>query len=759
MREWEKFESSKAVVDVDVRGWLCKYYFASYNIEVYNILIEAIDSPHKGPLSSKNRILVGIARQLSGVPAPRGNSPAGRDSSPDLSSGRRRHESYETSHDQERIARGAEEILMKGAVEEDVATRGGYSETHIYEDSDSDSMYGGDRNRNQTRESSQSSSFPAPGSLSKKATWSQPSDMSPSELATANANLMARLMPFLTSPLVNTPITIFYYNEKKSQSKTTMTDEAGHFSLRAALDFIPTHCRVLASESLSATEEVKVAEPKGVSLISDIDDTIKHSSIGGGAREMFRNTFIRDLSDLAIDGVKEWYNTLYNMGVSIHYVSNSPWQLFPVLMTFFRTVGLPPGSYHLKKYSGMLQGIFEPVAERKKGTLEKIMRDFPERKFLLVGDSGEADLELYTDIAVANPGRVIGIFIRDVTTPSNQGFFDSATGDLDGDCRGSLRSSPRWSGDKVLPLTTPNSPETRPRLPPRLISTDIRPRIGSGPAMGKLVDFEDEPEEITIGEPQNKISLSSLLDLEQLDSGQKFPPAAVKVPPPRPIKPLALKGLSAGSKSSPVLIQNTPPPPLPPRKLSSSPQTRKDNSTLQKQNTAELSSSSDNQGYLSFARQKVASAYNALPAASTYLPPLPSRNLPSTPSLTTTTDREHTAPPRRGATIPASQTSNITSNLSRSTRPQERSEESSSIYTSPPASPRIEPVNKKVYLWKERLRRAKTILEGRGVEIRLWRTGQDVCQDVYKLVERTQRKMGIYDSNVTGGCELKDIRE
>jgi phosphatidate phosphatase APP1 len=87
--------------------------------------------------------------------------------------------------------------------------------------------------------------------------------------------------------------------------------------LRAALDFVPTHIRVLASENLSATEEVKITEPKGVSVISDVDDTVKHSSISGGARTIFRNAFIRDLSDLTIDGVKEWYNQMYDMGVGI----------------------------------------------------------------------------------------------------------------------------------------------------------------------------------------------------------------------------------------------------------------------------------------------------------------------------------------------------------------------------------------------------------------------------------------------------------
>src|SRR5690242_20016866 len=123
---------------------------------------------------------------------------------------------------------------------------------------------------------------------------------------------------------------------------------------------------------------------------------------------------------------------MYEQGVKFHYVSNSPWQLYPVISTYFSMAGLPPGSFHLKQYSGMMQGIFEPVAERKKSTLDKIARDFPERNFILIGDSGEADLEVYTDFVLENPGRVVAVFIRDVTTPEHGGFFDPSIGSVDG---------------------------------------------------------------------------------------------------------------------------------------------------------------------------------------------------------------------------------------------------------------------------------------------------------------------------------------
>ena len=381
-QEWEKYENDKAIVDVDVRGW------------VY--------TPHRGPMNRKHRVMLGLVRQLSGIPAPKSPNSSREGSPAPGSSIIDRHKAHEAQREKEKIEREAEEMIRKGETEAEIAARGGYSEG-VKEGA----PHADYRGRLDSTASKGSSIDPVPG-IAKRSSWNQPSDMSPEQLVGANANLMARIMPFLANPLVSTPITVFFYDDNSSQSKTVTTNEAGHFNLRAALDFIPTHVRVLASEALSATEEVKITEPEGISLITDVDDTIKHSSIGSGAREIFRNAFVRDLSDLTIDGVREWYNTMYHMGVGIHYVSNSPWQLFPVLVQFFRTAGLPPGSYHLKSYSGMLQGIFEPVAERKKGTLERILRDFPERKFILVGDSGEADLEVYTDVVMSNPGRILG---------------------------------------------------------------------------------------------------------------------------------------------------------------------------------------------------------------------------------------------------------------------------------------------------------------------------------------------------------------
>ncbi|KKY32033.1 putative actin patch protein [Diaporthe ampelina] len=395
--EWARMEDKKAVVDVDVRGW------------VY--------APHKGPMTRKNRVLIGLARRLSGVPQQTQQLSGGPEP---LRTG---HEEREDAREQQKIDKEAEIIERRGQAEKEAAVKGGYSETPREEDSEGEGAGTSLRTR-----SASGSATPVSGSSSPRLS-ARPAnnggasmELTEAELAVANANLLARLGPFLTTPLVELPVTLFFYNNDQSVSRTVMTNDAGHFYIRAALEFVPTHVRVLANDKLSAVEPVDIIADNGVSVISDIDDTIKKSSISMGAREIFRNTFIRDLKDLTVAGVEEWYSELHRMGVQFHYCSNSPWQLFPVIATFFRLAGLPPGSLHLKQYSGMLQGIFEPVAERKKGTLEKILRDFPRRRFILVGDSGEADLEVYTDLALANPGRILAIFIRDVTTPEKTGI-------------------------------------------------------------------------------------------------------------------------------------------------------------------------------------------------------------------------------------------------------------------------------------------------------------------------------------------------
>ncbi|KAI9809769.1 MAG: hypothetical protein M1825_000202 [Sarcosagium campestre] len=787
-RQWEKNEDDNAIVDVDVRGWLY--------------------SPHRGQMTRKNRMLIGLARHLSGVPAPAQNTAGSQASDARLGQPSTHHEraqEREARREEELVSLRAESILKKGEGEANVAERGGYSEdpNKGYEsrsstpDSEPREPLTPQHLRRRKSDGSNSSTMSSltPASIANRASWNQPADMTPAEQSVANAHLMARLKPFLTNPLANTPITVFFYDENTSQSRAIMTNEAGHFTMRAALDFVPTDVRVLASESLSATEEVRIVEPNGVSLISDIDDTIKHSAVGSGAKEIFRNTFIRELGDLTIEGVKEWYSRMSDMGVTLHYVSNSPWQLYPVLVSYFTLAGLPPGSFHLKQYSGMLQGIFEPVAERKKGTLEKIMSDFPERKFLLVGDSGEADLEVYTDVVLANPGRIVGVFIRDITTPQGQGFFDSSITSLDRRPP-PARADKHASGEEDERLDDSFEADAPP-LPKR-----PSPQTAGKPSMGKLIDFDNDDDngEQTSVPPRTLTDSPSPIQSPQPTTPRRKPDGKSPAPT-RPAKPSALRSSTSTStvvetpeypndQKKPNPAASTPQkpaaPPLPPKPRAYSNSQASTDSPDQPQPkpkppaaaaAAKAAPTTSRQAY-SYApnvRERMTNAYNMLPSTSSILgsarttaadPASSTRgsNEPTPDESNSSKSHQSRAPPpappsstRRALTSYPSAAaqyastrlgvsgSNWSGNAAGSAAAG--ADENSGVgggssgeTTTTTAGPGPV-VNKKEELWKRRWARAKDLLEPKGVVLRSWRVGDDVMNEAVRLVQKVNKDM------------------
>ncbi|KIW60911.1 hypothetical protein PV05_01090 [Exophiala xenobiotica] len=737
-REWERYEDANAIVDVDVRGW--------------------IYSPQSGPLSRKNRLLLAVARRLSGVYAPL-PGPSASQTSHQTPIDQDRREDSPSRYEDELAAREAENIARRGELEAAAAQRGSYSQANGDErqfgsDSPAGSRSGSPGRRSTFASGESEDCDPGHDSLKKRQSWNEPASMSREQLAAANQLLLTRLKPFMTTPVAHTPITVFLFNDQKSASKSVTTDDSGHFNLRAALDFVPTQVRVLASDKLSATEDVIITESKGISLISDIDDTIKHSAIASGAREIFKNTFIRELSDLTIKGVKEWYSKLANMGVKLHYVSNSPWQLYPLLRSYFALAGLPAGSIHLKQYSGMLQGIFEPAAERKRGTINRLMTDFPDRKFILVGDSGEADLEVYTDVVLEYPRRILGVFIRDVTTPPKKGFFDQSVPNTLPDSMISSENGNRLG----RPTQSSNIPENRPLQPPR--PKPQHKAHSMPPREEDLIDFGNDADS-----PASQDKPSHTDDLRQLSkrpaapakpnkpsslrnfSTQSMPPTdhdrltasdteiqepskRKPPPPPRPRRSGGVAG-SEGSNlaplprapfSSPRQNQSQPQPTASSTEAAPKPPIRRTNTST---STASSQYSHYEEGYIASARRQISSAYNALPAMRSSSPSRPadqtgisSDNRPNPP-----------LPPRRGLSGYSAAAARWATGAT----------------GGDPAAGGDGGVvggtyDKKLEIWKRRWARAEEIMNQRGIVLRSWRVGSDVMDECVRLVKREMER-------------------
>lgn len=238
--------------------------------------------------------------------------------------------------------------------------------------------------------------------------------------------LDARMRPFLCRPIMARSIDVEVFSKDgKSMLFKDVTETAttGRFNIRIKIPFLAT--RAIITAGLKHTEiNVDYIPPVGVSVISDIDDTIKITGILGGKRDLFRNVFVNNYTKIEVQGIRDCYAALAEEGATFHYVSNSPWQLYPTVSDYVRSAGFPKGSMHLKTYPNLANGIFEPAAEKKRRNLHQILRDFPRRKFLLYGDSGEGDLEAYLDAATTFPDQVVAVMIRDITLPENDRSMD-----------------------------------------------------------------------------------------------------------------------------------------------------------------------------------------------------------------------------------------------------------------------------------------------------------------------------------------------
>lgn len=199
-------------------------------------------------------------------------------------------------------------------------------------------------------------------------------------------------------------------------SDTVKTDINGHFETCIEVNYLPSVVEIHActDHSIFAFQEIMVIPNGGIGLISDIDDTIKLTGVVGDKRELMTNLLLKDISLWMIKPVIDWYGELYKtQDISFHYVSNSPWQLYSTLDQYFKFTKLPLGSVHLKQYTGnIIASLMEPSSSRKKRVLYKILQDFPNKKFICVGDSGEHDIEAYVDLAKNYPSRIAAIYIR-----------------------------------------------------------------------------------------------------------------------------------------------------------------------------------------------------------------------------------------------------------------------------------------------------------------------------------------------------------
>ncbi len=163
-------------------------------------------------------------------------------------------------------------------------------------------------------------------------------------------------------------------------------------------------------------------EPCRYVVISDIDDTIMHTGVANKLGMLWRLFVEGAQSRIAFPGAAALYRA-FHAGTSegeanpILYVSRAPWGIYDVLKEFFNLHGIPVGPVlFLREWGVSWRSPLPRKAEDHKHDLIRAMLTlYSDLPFVLIGDSGQHDSEVYRQIVEEHPGRVLAVYIRNVS--------------------------------------------------------------------------------------------------------------------------------------------------------------------------------------------------------------------------------------------------------------------------------------------------------------------------------------------------------
>ena len=164
----------------------------------------------------------------------------------------------------------------------------------------------------------------------------------------------------------------------------------------------------------SVIGQTQLLAETGVSVVTDVDDTIKISNVAD-RRLLLLNTFVKPF--MAVPGMADVFQRWAARGAAFHYISASPWQLFVPLDEFRENRGFPAGAWDMKFSNwktAPVRKLFGSHTSYKQGKIEPLLKTFPRRRFIFVGDAGQHDPEAYGQLARAYPRQIARIFIRNL---------------------------------------------------------------------------------------------------------------------------------------------------------------------------------------------------------------------------------------------------------------------------------------------------------------------------------------------------------
>ncbi len=228
---------------------------------------------------------------------------------------------------------------------------------------------------------------------------------------------------FLTAQDPGATVTVTAAGPAGPVTRTVTADRGGYVDAMLDVDLAPGWQEVtlsIAGSSVRAPVLV-VGTDQRAALVSDIDDTVMVTALPRPLLAAWNGLVLNENARRVVPGMAELYLRWLdaNPGAPTFYLSTGAWNVAPALRRFLASHGYPAGPLLLTDWGPTNSGWFRSGQQHKRESLRRLMAELPEIRWVLVGDDGQHDPQIYGDVAAEHPDRVTVVAIRQLT-PTEQ---------------------------------------------------------------------------------------------------------------------------------------------------------------------------------------------------------------------------------------------------------------------------------------------------------------------------------------------------
>lgn len=218
---------------------------------------------------------------------------------------------------------------------------------------------------------------------------------------------------FTAIPVENGEVTV----RIADQTLVITADRNGIVDVRVPVELTPGWHRITFSseDSEPATAQIYViADDARFGVVSDIDDTVMVTSLPRPMLAAWHTFVVNEHARATTPGMPVLYERIReeHPGAPFIYLSTGAWNVAPTLTRFLSRNLYPAGPLLLTDWGPTTDRWFRSGQEHKRTQLRRLAEEFPTIRWLLIGDDGQHDPQLYGDFAAEHHDRVAAVAIR-----------------------------------------------------------------------------------------------------------------------------------------------------------------------------------------------------------------------------------------------------------------------------------------------------------------------------------------------------------